>query len=178
MEVHGITTARRGQRDDVHVRMVRYAVSMAIRMVCLVLAFVVEGWASWIFVAGAVLLPYVAVLMANAGRETAPRAPATLIGTGTAAPAAQHGPAAAPQPLALGSGYARTAPAATATRPLPARTSPPRPAPGRRAPSRRPAAAGQWQHSYAPPAGWPGTGPTGSSPDARPSSGSTRARAS
>ncbi len=154
--------------------MVRYGISMAIRMVCLVLAFVVEGWASWIFVAGAVLLPYVAVLMANAGRETAPRAPATLIGTGTAAAAAAHrGPQQAPQPLALGSGYGRPAPAA-AVRPLPARTAPPRPAPSR--PGRRPASgAGQWQHSYAPPAGWSGEPAPGAG---RPSSGSTRARAS
>lgn len=64
-EVYGITTARRGQHDDVHARMVKYAVSMGIRMVCLVLAFVVHGWLAWVFVAGAVLLPYVAVLLAN-----------------------------------------------------------------------------------------------------------------
>jgi hypothetical protein len=47
---------------------------MAIRTVCVVLAVVVDGWLRWIFIAGAVVLPYVAVLMANArsGRHGQP----------------------------------------------------------------------------------------------------------
>lgn len=46
---------------------------MAIRLACFLLAVVLWGripvWISWILVAGAVILPYVAVLLANAGRE-------------------------------------------------------------------------------------------------------------
>jgi 1,4-dihydroxy-2-naphthoate octaprenyltransferase len=46
--------------------MIRYAVAMTIRFVCVILAVVVQGWAVWIFIAGAVLLPYFAVVLANA----------------------------------------------------------------------------------------------------------------
>ncbi len=56
--------------------MVRYAISMAIRTVCVVLAVVVDGPLRWVFVAGAVLLPYVAVVLANAGRERGGSGPA------------------------------------------------------------------------------------------------------
>jgi hypothetical protein len=51
---------------------------MSIRTACLVLAVVVEGPLRWVFLAGAVLLPYVAVVMANAGRERE-ELPSTLI---------------------------------------------------------------------------------------------------
>ena len=47
-------------------RMIRYAIAMTIRFACVVLAVVVQGWAVWIFIAGAVLLPYFAVVLANA----------------------------------------------------------------------------------------------------------------
>lgn len=35
-------------------------------MVCFVLALVVDGWLRWVLLAGAVVLPAVAVLLANA----------------------------------------------------------------------------------------------------------------
>jgi len=73
--VHRITSAPRSQADDQHARIVKYTVSMAIRAVCLVLAFVVTGPMRWVFVAGAVVLPYVAVVLANAGREPTPPPP-------------------------------------------------------------------------------------------------------
>ncbi len=41
---------------------------MSIRAVCIVLAFVVPGPLRWVFIAGAVVLPYVAVVIANAGQ--------------------------------------------------------------------------------------------------------------
>jgi hypothetical protein len=74
-EVHRITDARRSHTDDQHARIVKYSVSMAIRAVCLVLALVVTGPARWVFIVGAIVLPYVAVVIANAGREQTPRAP-------------------------------------------------------------------------------------------------------
>lgn len=74
-EVHRITSAPRSQADDQHARIVKYTVSMAIRAVCLILAFVVTGPMRWVFVAGAVVLPYVAVVLANAGREPTPPPP-------------------------------------------------------------------------------------------------------
>ena len=62
-----ITTAAASPRDDISARQRRYLVSMAIRTVCFVAAIVVgPGWLRWVLVAAAVLLPYVAVVMANA----------------------------------------------------------------------------------------------------------------
>jgi hypothetical protein len=39
---------------------------MTIRVICIVLAMVVQGWLMWVFFAGAILLPYFAVVIANA----------------------------------------------------------------------------------------------------------------
>jgi len=45
--------------------MIKYAVAMGIRMVCLVLIFVVDGWFKLLPVLGAVFLPWIAVVIAN-----------------------------------------------------------------------------------------------------------------
>jgi hypothetical protein len=45
---------------------------MGVRVACLPLAIVVEGWARWIFILGAVVLPYIAVVVANAVRRSEP----------------------------------------------------------------------------------------------------------
>ena len=45
--------------------MIKYAVAMGIRMVCLVLIFVVDGWFKVLPVLGAVFLPWIAVVIAN-----------------------------------------------------------------------------------------------------------------
>jgi len=67
--VHSITGARRGVSDDVSSRTRRYLISMGIRTVCVILAVVVSGWARWVFIVGAVVLPYISVVLANGGRE-------------------------------------------------------------------------------------------------------------
>jgi Flp pilus assembly protein TadB len=62
-----ITTAAQGRDADIASRQRRYLLSMAIRVVCFVAAVAVgPGWLRWVLVAGAVLLPYVAVVLANA----------------------------------------------------------------------------------------------------------------
>jgi hypothetical protein len=50
-----------------HHRMKRYLISMSVRTVCFVLAVVLDGWLRWTMAAAAIVLPYVAVVMANAG---------------------------------------------------------------------------------------------------------------
>jgi hypothetical protein len=65
-EVHSITSAAPGHSVDMHQRMVRYAVAMGIRMVCIVALFFLDGWFKLVAVAGAVFLPWVAVVIANA----------------------------------------------------------------------------------------------------------------
>ncbi|MEQ4520579.1 DUF3099 domain-containing protein [Pseudarthrobacter sp. B907] len=64
-EVHSITDAAVAHSEEMRQRMVKYAVAMGIRMVCLVLVFVVDGWFKIIPVIGAVFLPWFAVVIAN-----------------------------------------------------------------------------------------------------------------
>ena len=48
----------------------RYFVQMGIRMACFLGAiFLADGWLRWVLIVGAVVLPYSAVLFANAGRD-------------------------------------------------------------------------------------------------------------
>lgn len=53
-------------RLDMNTRMRRYLLSMAIRTICFVAAYLLEGPGRWVAVIGAVVLPYVAVVLANA----------------------------------------------------------------------------------------------------------------
>ncbi|MHA7262322.1 DUF3099 domain-containing protein [Arthrobacter sp. TMN-37] len=69
-DVHSISDARESHTDEMRSRMIKYSISMGIRMVCLILVFFVEGWMMWVVIAGAVLLPYFAVIIANGGSDT------------------------------------------------------------------------------------------------------------
>lgn len=51
-------------------RMIRYLVAMSIRVVCIVAGVYVEGWLMWVCFAGAIFLPYFAVIIANASGST------------------------------------------------------------------------------------------------------------
>ncbi len=64
-EVHSITDAAGAHSEDMRKRMIKYALAMGIRMVCLILIFVVDGWFKILMVAGAVFLPWIAVVIAN-----------------------------------------------------------------------------------------------------------------
>ncbi len=65
-----ITTARSSAADDMRSRQRRYAVSMTIRMVCFFAAVMVgDNIFRWILVAAAVFLPFIAVVIANAGDQ-------------------------------------------------------------------------------------------------------------
>ncbi|MGW6916765.1 DUF3099 domain-containing protein [Kitasatospora sp. NPDC054939] len=80
-QVHRITGARSSLSEDVRGRQRRYVVSMLLRTVCVLLAVVlwdVQRVLAFGALAGAVLLPYFAVLIANAGRERAPGLPSTF----------------------------------------------------------------------------------------------------
>ncbi|WP_022885071.1 DUF3099 domain-containing protein [Glaciibacter superstes] len=46
-------------------RMVKYSIAMGIRIVCIVLMLFVQGWWLLVCAAGAILLPYFAVVIAN-----------------------------------------------------------------------------------------------------------------
>lgn len=68
-EVHTITEAQRGLSDEQVGRQRRYLASMLVRTACVLGAIVVPGWPRWVLIAAAVVLPYLAVVIANAGRE-------------------------------------------------------------------------------------------------------------
>lgn len=66
-----ITTVAASRREEFDGRVRNYLFSMGLRFVCFVGAVVVgPGWLRWVLMAGAVFLPYVAVVMANAVRTT------------------------------------------------------------------------------------------------------------
>ncbi|MBP6996415.1 MAG: DUF3099 domain-containing protein [Phycicoccus sp.] len=53
-------------------RMRRYLITMGIRTACFILAFFAQGWLRWVLMAGAVILPYIAVVLANARKPRLP----------------------------------------------------------------------------------------------------------
>jgi hypothetical protein len=67
-----ITTAATSPNADIAARQRRYLIAMGVRTLCFVIVACLAtthagpGWLPWIFVAGALVLPYVAVVMANA----------------------------------------------------------------------------------------------------------------
>jgi hypothetical protein len=74
-----ITSARTSHSADIRRRQLRYLISMAIRTACFVLAFVTSGPLRWVFLAGSLLLPYVAVVIANTSTSREPEALAQYV---------------------------------------------------------------------------------------------------
>jgi len=68
-QVYQITNAQVALSVDQSARTKRYLWSMAIRTFCFLGAVFTDGWLRWVLVVGAVALPYLAVVVANAGRE-------------------------------------------------------------------------------------------------------------
>jgi hypothetical protein len=69
-EVFDITNAPKALSSDQSSRQKRYFISMMIRTLCFILTVILPSPFRWIALAGAVALPYFAVVIANAGRET------------------------------------------------------------------------------------------------------------
>jgi Flp pilus assembly protein TadB len=67
--VFRISAAPRSLKEDVRSREVRYLVSMGVRTVCFLGAFLTQGVVRWLLVVAAFILPYIAVVVANAGRD-------------------------------------------------------------------------------------------------------------
>jgi len=71
-EVYRVTSAKAPLSADQRKRIKRYLISMGIRTACFLGVIVTTGWVRWALVAAALVLPYIAVVMANAGRENDP----------------------------------------------------------------------------------------------------------
>lgn len=65
-KTQSITTVSESPEDERKARMLKYTVAMTIRVLCIVAALFVEGWLMWLAFAGAIFLPYFAVVLANA----------------------------------------------------------------------------------------------------------------
>lgn len=60
-----ITSLPRSPDDDRRSRMIKYTVTMGIRLIFIVLCLFVQGWWLLVCAIGAVVLPYIAVVLAN-----------------------------------------------------------------------------------------------------------------
>jgi len=69
-EIFDITGAPKALSADQASRQKRYFISMMIRTVCFILTVILPSPFRWVALVGAVVLPYFAVVIANAGRET------------------------------------------------------------------------------------------------------------
>lgn len=68
MAVHRISDAPRPLAEDVSARSRNYMISMGVRTVLFILALVFTGWLRWAFFIGSLILPYIAVMLANEGK--------------------------------------------------------------------------------------------------------------
>ncbi|MEU8620888.1 DUF3099 domain-containing protein [Streptomyces sp. NPDC048623] len=107
-EVFRITGARQGLAEDVRGRQRRYVISMSIRTVSVIAAaslWNVERYVAIVALVLGAVLPYIAVVIANGGRENTPSLPSTFVPPPvrpelTAGPATEHAarPSAQPSP--------------------------------------------------------------------------------
>ncbi|MDQ6527494.1 DUF3099 domain-containing protein [Nocardioides sp. LHD-245] len=81
MDAIRITTAGSSPQDDLARRQKKYVIAMTIRTLCFIGAAISGAagihWLWPILIAGAIILPYVAVVMANAGDSRATSLPLT-----------------------------------------------------------------------------------------------------
>ncbi|MFD3444770.1 DUF3099 domain-containing protein [Microbacteriaceae bacterium 4G12] len=65
-----ITSLPRSPEEDRRARMIKYSLAMGIRMVCILSLLFVQGWWLVVMGIGAIVLPYIAVVLANVGTQT------------------------------------------------------------------------------------------------------------
>jgi hypothetical protein len=62
-----ITSLPASPDDERRARMIKYSIMMGIRVVCIFALLFAQGWWILVFAAGAIFLPYFAVVVANVG---------------------------------------------------------------------------------------------------------------
>jgi predicted tellurium resistance membrane protein TerC len=60
-----VTSVEHSPEVERRTRFIQYTVAMIIRVLCIFLAVAIDNWLRWVFMAGAILLPYFAVVAAN-----------------------------------------------------------------------------------------------------------------
>jgi hypothetical protein len=98
-----VTSLPRAPRDEAQGRVRQYVITMSIRVLCFLLMFFVQpfGWWTWVFGIAAAVLPYIAVVVANAGDDSTPTSVESPRIELDAAPVAQPDGPPAPQVITL-----------------------------------------------------------------------------
>ncbi|WP_312672327.1 DUF3099 domain-containing protein [Microbacterium sp.] len=104
--VPAVTSLPQSPRDEGDHRVRRYALTMTIRIVCFGLMFFVQpfGWWTWVFALAAAVLPYIAVVFANAGSDSTETAPESPMREIDAPPAPSLAPETAPDVITIREG--------------------------------------------------------------------------
>lgn len=70
--VPAVTSLPQSPQAEADHRVRRYAITMTIRIVCFGLMMFIQpyGWYTWVFALAAAVLPYIAVVFANAGSDS------------------------------------------------------------------------------------------------------------
>jgi fatty acid desaturase len=76
-EVFSVSSVALSRSSEQSARVRMYLFAMSVRTACVIAAIVVPGWPRWVFISAAVVLPYVAVVAANATRVKRNPAPTT-----------------------------------------------------------------------------------------------------
>ncbi|MFG2469362.1 DUF3099 domain-containing protein [Streptomyces canus] len=115
VQVFRITAARKGLNEDVRGRQRRYVIAMSVRTVSVILAATlwnVERPVALVALVLGIGLPYIAVVIANGGREKAPPPQTSFVAVSSrlviAPPRHEGSAAAAPEDMATGSGTTST----------------------------------------------------------------------
>lgn len=71
-QVPAVTSLQQSPQDEADHRVRRYVLTMSIRIACFALMVLVQpyGWYTWVFGISAAVLPYIAVVFANAGSDS------------------------------------------------------------------------------------------------------------
>lgn len=64
---HTVTTLPPSPEAERRARMIKYTIAMSIRVLCIFLMLFAQGWWLVVCAAGAIFLPYIAVVLANVG---------------------------------------------------------------------------------------------------------------
>lgn len=67
------TSLPRAPREDAGARFTKYMITMGLRIACFIAMVFIQpyGWWTWLLGAGAVVLPWIAVVVANVGQDVA-----------------------------------------------------------------------------------------------------------
>jgi predicted tellurium resistance membrane protein TerC len=84
-QTQSITALPESPDVDRRRRMIQYGIAMAVRVACIVLCLFVQGWWLVLPIVGALVLPYIAVVLANVGTST----DAKVLRPGSIVPAAR-----------------------------------------------------------------------------------------